>query len=523
MDNNQSVAHKALSNLKAILANTSADVVGSLPEAREVHQALDQIFREKGFFEVENLIEAINVSSKEIIEFCTNQRVDGAVTTQADWEKDIQIGNAYHDREKVVRRTFAQRGLTEHYRRWRMKYYKRDIIADLLKKSSSRTKKIGTFEEFLETHNIEGNWAIHKGHKHGIKMLLVERLVGEPTIPVILNFSYDRFSEVSRSDLRVLCKVVHKTEWMMSLVAQLVDWVKACQARYDGKQISCYCRNVVLLVDHFTASSKLSTHFGTLCKPDYPEERDHPDDTITTSDHSQSHPPKKRRKHQVAGHEIVEASLLDTVSETGRLSDIEHVQASYRKAHKFWSLMNNRIPTSFRLPDDLWDPYVLQTQEDMLKAILDEDAVKKVQKQVTDITNDLPKSKIWDDITTRRRLAIADIKELIQISIGESGTQSTSLGSSIADIIDIFHQRATSLGSDKLKNKRAKRITFFIKHSLMRVQEFLDRRDGSSITLFPKASKFAAYCHKMFGEIAWGPREIPLFLQLSKIATELRD
>ena len=226
----------------------------------------------------------------------------------------------------------------------------------------------------------------------------------------------------------------------------------------------------------------MSTQFEALCKSDCSEGRDYP----------QSYPSKKRRKNQVAimRSEIVEAPLLDIVFAAERQSGIE--------------LMNNKTPTSIRLPDDLWDPYVLQTREE----VLDEEK-KEVQKQVKDITKNI-----------RKHLALDNVHEIIRISIGEDGeneSRSTALGSSITDMIDIFQQRASSLGRKNLKDKRAKKMTYFIKHSLMRVQEFLNHDKKG-----PGGSKFAAYCHRMFGEIAWGPREIPLFLQLGKAVTAPR-
>jgi hypothetical protein len=57
------------------------------------------------------------------------------------------------------------------------------------------------------------------------------------------------------------------------------------------------------------------------------------------------------------------SSLLNTVSKTERLK-------------------SNPIPTSFQVPDDLRDPYMLPDRVDIIKALLNEDTVKKVQKQV---------------------------------------------------------------------------------------------------------------------------------------------
>jgi hypothetical protein len=57
------------------------------------------------------------------------------------------------------------------------------------------------------------------------------------------------------------------------------------------------------------------------------------------------------------------SSSLNTVSETERLK-------------------SNPIPTSFQLPDDLRDPYMLPDRVDIINSLLNEDAVKKVQKQV---------------------------------------------------------------------------------------------------------------------------------------------
>ena len=135
------------------------------------------------------------------------------------------------------------------------------------------------------------------------------------------------------------------------------------------------------------------------------------------------------------------------------------------------------MPTSARLPDDPWDPYVVQDQEDMLKAVLTEATVKKIQEQVTDITNNVPRSKTWNSAIFRRALTHDDLCEIIRISFGEEyegERQLTAFASSIPDIIDRFQKRAQSIPRGKVKHRYAQRITYFIRDSLVRVQEFLN-------------------------------------------------
>ena len=253
MDNSRLEALKALTNLKVVLTDTPADVVRSLSEASEIRRTLNQIFMDRSEEpncrstpvstlqpppntsspetitstppQILKLIDAINHSRETFFRICTSDELKSAVNTQTDWEKDIQIGNVYNNKGKALRKTLAQRGLAEEYRKWWRHLYKYDVIIDLTKNLNCRTKT-GTFDEFLKARKLSKNHAFNQAHSHGINMLLIEKLVGEPIISVILNFSFDLFRAVKRSDFHILCEVVQKSEWMMAFAKQLPGWVE---------------------------------------------------------------------------------------------------------------------------------------------------------------------------------------------------------------------------------------------------------------------------------------------------------
>lgn len=235
---------------------------------------------------VGNLISTLNTSSETISTMLTN-----AVISQADWKTDICGGTG-------VRTTLAQRGLAKDYSQWRSLRYERDFIEDMMQDLKAREES-NTYMEFFKALNFQDNvTAVCKALGHGIKMLVIERLSGEPIISAILNYSHQLFAKVSRNDLPILYEVVQKSDWIMALVKKLPGWwLENRQADYDGKPISTilqYC----FFVNYFAACAGRPSLSRTSCFEDRQSTaREYliDNDTTITSDHLQSRPSKQRK------------------------------------------------------------------------------------------------------------------------------------------------------------------------------------------------------------------------------------
>ena len=211
------------------------------------------------------------------------------------------------------------------------------------------------------------------------------------------------------------------------------------------------------------------------------------DNAIVISDHSQSRQSKRRKRGDqkagvgcnVAETDFSVSSPLSVTSRRESRSDIQRVQASYVKAHQSGALKSNRVPTSFRSAGDAWDPYSLQSRNDVIKALLDRPTLEKVQQQVKDIFSTVPKSVDWESATKSKQLTPEDLHKIIRISTGDtrdSKGQSPLSDPSMESMITNFRQHAGSLRIQRGVYRHAERIANFIEYSLMRIQEFMDGR-----------------------------------------------
>lgn len=207
------------------------------------------------------------------------------------------------------------------------------------------------------------------------------------------------------------------------------------------------------------------------------------DCTIIGSHHSPSRPTERRKRglqnesEAQDGARAASSTSLTTISSPEPFYDIGRIQASYRDAHRSGFLRCSRVPDLFRPTCGSWDPYSLPSRKDIIKVLLDDDAAKKVQREVRDILSSVPKRGEWETTVKSRELTPSDLNEIIRISVGDiqsTDTQSPMSDPSVAGIISKFHEHAESLQRKSGMYRHAGRITSFIEYSLMRVQEVMD-------------------------------------------------
>ena len=188
-------------------------------------------------------MQALNNSSREITEALKDPSLIAlAPHTDSCTEKDprvydMQLGKSVKaSKKEQARMTFAQRGLAIEYRRWYKGRCDCDIIDELITNPKAKTRKysINIFLE-EEPRRLGSSNEFLKGIQHGIKMLLLERLFGKPTISAILNFHFGLFWKIHRSELVSLCDAIRNIEWVVAIMDVLPDWLEIYQNKYDGK------------------------------------------------------------------------------------------------------------------------------------------------------------------------------------------------------------------------------------------------------------------------------------------------
>ena len=187
------------------------------------------------------LIQALNKAQEKIRKYLSKSEIT-ATEGKSPWTQedprivDLQMGKKETSNLKF-RKVLSQRSLAEEYDRWELETYRtsriNQLVGDL---SDSKERADGHIKEYVDanTHRFKNSDLAHHGIHCGIRLLVFERLLGEPGSSAILCFSFHRFRLIKFPELVCLGQQVRETAWIWSLAKAKSDWLGRCQSYYDG-------------------------------------------------------------------------------------------------------------------------------------------------------------------------------------------------------------------------------------------------------------------------------------------------
>lgn len=188
------------------------------------------------------LIQALNKAQEKIRKYLSKSEIT-ATEGKSSWTQedprivDLQMGKKETSSNLKFRKVLSQRSLAEEYDRWELETYRtsriNQLVGDL---SDSKERADGHIKEYVDanTHRFKNSDLAQHGIHCGIRLLVFERLLGEPGSSAILCFSFHRFRLIKFPELACLGQQVRETAWIWSLAKAKSDWLGRCQSYYDG-------------------------------------------------------------------------------------------------------------------------------------------------------------------------------------------------------------------------------------------------------------------------------------------------
>jgi len=188
------------------------------------------------------LIQALNKAQEKIQNYLSKSEI-AATEGKSSWTQedprivDLQMGKKQTSSNLKFRKVLSQRSLAKEYDRWELETYQtsriNQLVGDL---SDSKERADGHIKEYVDanTHRFKNRNLAQHGIHCGIRLLVFERLFGEPGSSAILCFSFHRFRLTNFPELACLKQQVCQTAWIWSLAKAKSDWLGSCQSYYDG-------------------------------------------------------------------------------------------------------------------------------------------------------------------------------------------------------------------------------------------------------------------------------------------------
>ena len=191
---------------------------------------------------ISNLMKALNKDSVQIKKFLS---ASGLEHTRDELERliedprvvDLQLDKHLQSDSLKFRKGLSQRSLATEYVQWEDCTYRSSRVSELAKDlSTAQETHAGHIQEYLDlnSHRFINKEVTRAGLKHGIKLLVLERLLGQRAISAILSFKYTLFRAVKYEDLNSLVRGIDQIRWILELVEKKADWFDSCQNQYNS-------------------------------------------------------------------------------------------------------------------------------------------------------------------------------------------------------------------------------------------------------------------------------------------------
>ena len=205
------------------------------------------------------VIESLDRQSVEIKKFLSKSELE-AVTEVPEWLNedprivDLQLdgGRSSVNLSARFRKGLSQRSLTIEYNQWELDTFGTSKLDELqYNLACSKDRKSGHITEYVEmTDQFVDKATAIKGINHGIKLLVIERLLNTNSISAILIFGYRSLRLINSKDFDYLTTQLKSLDWVAAILKHKVDWFNNCQKIYDGMRLL-----VNISTAHFSTAS----------------------------------------------------------------------------------------------------------------------------------------------------------------------------------------------------------------------------------------------------------------------------
>ena len=192
------------------------------------------------------LIQALNNEEDKIKKYLSKLEID-ATEGKSSWPQedsrlvDLQIGEKQSSSNIKFRKMLSLRSLAKEYDQWELETHHTSRINYLVENlSDSKDGAGGRIKKYVNGNidRFKNKALAQRGIQWGIRLLVFERLLGEPGLSAILCFSFYRFRCLKFTDLVCLGQRVHETDWIWNLAKKKSGWLDSCQVYYDSKVTS---------------------------------------------------------------------------------------------------------------------------------------------------------------------------------------------------------------------------------------------------------------------------------------------
>ncbi|KAL9592079.1 MAG: hypothetical protein Q9179_007075 [Wetmoreana sp. 5 TL-2023] len=162
------------------------------------------------------------------------QKVDARVV-------DIIVAGGVRNNDEArqiiqLRRGLSQRSLAEEYRSWQGQVKQRSSV-DKRVKTLKAVGRFGDLDEFLKIEEPrfgrQYKGSIRRAIDHGIKLLVLERLLGGIGYSAILIFRFTDFYNLKYENLEELVRALQDDNCIKKLASHSADWISQWQSKYD--------------------------------------------------------------------------------------------------------------------------------------------------------------------------------------------------------------------------------------------------------------------------------------------------
>lgn len=228
-----------LEQLDQLLDDTPSDIIEQSDRLVHTVYAKLQKYRRKS---VLSLLDTIEKSQGKIEKYTTQNTAQQAVRSEVDWTKvdlrvhDMQLGDKKQNDKTKFRKGLAERSLALEFHNWEMKEFGESKLSKLVEDITSfKDKMDGNIQKFMAYSGIPAIDCVNRGIQHGTKLLFVERLLGSPSVSVILFFAFGKFRNTVYPELPQLVDLMKGHAWTARFTADIEDWFSDCCGYYSSK------------------------------------------------------------------------------------------------------------------------------------------------------------------------------------------------------------------------------------------------------------------------------------------------
>ncbi|KAI4209057.1 MAG: hypothetical protein LQ351_007978 [Letrouitia transgressa] len=146
---------------------------------------------------------------------------------------DIQIANSDSTLVQRFRRGLSQRSLALQFDSWEKTTYQKSTIDERMKDLRFKHRVI---KQFLDCSHIKDKDIAHMGIRHGIKLLICERLLGGAGYTAILIFKYRDMHYLRYEHLHEFVHAIQSSKAIVEVANQQAQLLNQYQSDYEGRR-----------------------------------------------------------------------------------------------------------------------------------------------------------------------------------------------------------------------------------------------------------------------------------------------